>query len=949
MKDHAGHKHKMTPQTHAVPEAAISEPDPEAPTMGAAADNAAPVVDWARALRSYVPTVKIAEGGFSEIWEALQVELGRIVAIKRLKARADKSGRPIPLAPRQVTMFRQEALVAAHLEHPNILPVYDLDFDADGLPFLVMKRVRGEPWSDVLQRDFDVMPVRALLRKHLPILAAVTRAVAFAHAEGLVHRDLKPGQVMIGPFGEVLLMDWGLAMAYPRRVHDPTAPEWLRDPNALLNRPINPAGTPSYMAPEQTEATTDRLGPWTDVYLLGAMLYRILTSQPPHWGADSSETFRLAQAGLVDPVEQVMPGREHPPELVALASRALEPDPERRMQSATEFLQALEDYMIGADKQRESTALATRARDSLSSQHAGYETFAEAINMLERAMVLWPDNREAEQARTAAIERYTRLALANRDLKLARLLAQRMPDSQARSLLLAQVHELEELEKQRDAELAAAHERVREERNRAEQLIAYLVGDLYVQLRRIGRLDTLAGLCGEALRYLQEVQMESETPAVVASRVRAYLNIADVYLERGQSEQAAQACNEALKLVEMELASATDPEQWCVFHAEIYRRLGAVVYHTGDYAAAKQAYEKGYEALKQVSAERLMEQHDKELALLLHGIGLVHWREGRTDLALSYQTEAETLTARLCRMAPANQDYVVQRAGILATLGNVYRDLGELDSAVSVTEEALRLHERLHRLDPGDFTRASGLLWVRNNLALLLLIRGEHDRAKRLFLASVEVARELAQNDPENLQHIRDLGFANSLAGEIAYMQHELSEARQLMGEALVVAREIAAREPQSLYARCGVARTHTQVGEVCLCLGETGAGLHHLREASARAEEVLAKSPANPTAIKAWTRAMLLRWLEGDPETTCREAELRRAAEYLTRLQAPSDELDRLDNEAALALLRGDFDTAIAVMGRLRQRGWLAPALLHYARRKGVVIADEPAPDEGI
>ena len=155
-----------------------------------------------------------------------------------------------------------------------------------------------------------------------------------------------------------------------------------------------------------------------------------------------------------------MPGREHPPELVALASRALEPDPERRMRSATEFLQALEEYMIGADKQRESTALATRARDSLSSQHAGYETFAEAINMLERAMVLWPDNREAEQARTAAIERYTRLALANRDLKLARLLAQRMPDSQVRSLLLAQVHELEELEKQRDAELAAAHENV---------------------------------------------------------------------------------------------------------------------------------------------------------------------------------------------------------------------------------------------------------------------------------------------------------------------------------------------------------------------------------------------------------------------------------------------------------------------------------------------------------
>ena len=211
------------------------------------------------------------------------------------------------------------------------------------------------------------------------------------------------------------------------------------------------------------------------------------------------------------------------------------------------------------------------------------------------------------------------------------------------------------------------------------------------------------------------------------------------------------------------------------------------------------------------------------------------------------------------------------------------------------------------------------------------------------------MARQLSHNDPENLQHVCDLGFATSLAGEIAYMQNELTEARQLMGEAFVIAREISSRQPQSLYARCGVARTRTQMGEVCLCLGETGAGLHHLREAAARAEEVLAKSPTNPTALKAWTRAMLLRWLEGDPETTCSEAELRRAADYLTRLRAPSDELDRLDNEAALALVRGDFDTAIADMGRLRDRNWLAPALLHYARRKGVAITEEPAPDEGI
>ncbi len=920
-----------------------SEPvDTEAPTVERADRES--VGAWARALRSYVPTVKIAEGGFSEIWEALQVDLGRTVAIKRLKIRTDKAGKPIPVSARHVNMFTQEALVAAHLEHPNILPVYDLEYDAEGLPFLVMRRIRGEPWNEVLTRDFASLPPPAYLAKHLPVLLAVTRAVAYAHSVGILHRDLKPGQIMIGSFGEVLLMDWGLAMAYPRRVDDPDAPEWLRDPNALVNRPLNPAGTPSYMAPEQTYSTTHQLGPWTDVYLLGGILYRILTGAPPHKGNDASETFKLAQAGVVERVETVVPDRPIPRELIDIAHKALEPEPEKRFATVEEFLRALEDYMAGADKQRESVVLTIRARNQLGQQTIGYETYSEVINMLERALVLWPENREAETLRTTAIERYAKLALHSRDLKLARLLAERLAQSEARQALLDEIARAEELERQRDEELRAAQEHVLEERNRAERLLAFLVGDLYYEMRRIGRTDVLGQLCETALRYFQDVALETHDPHVAESRIRAYMNLSDVAAAQGNTQAAHAALSKALETIEVVRTQSPDVPLWCELHAGIYRRLGALEYHKGNYAEARRLYEAGYEALRSASAAGEAPEHDRERAMLHHGVALCYWRQHALEQALNFHMEADALLSRLCRMAPHNPQHFAERARVLATLGNVYRDLGDLESAVSVTAEALKLGEQLCRLDPGDLSRLSELVWMRNNLGLLQLIRGNFQQARACFIASAENARRLLQFDAHNLQHQRDLAFALSLAGELSYFQGKLNEARQLLGEALVIARELSERTPDSLYSRGGLARAHVQLGELLLALDERLEALSHLRRAMKQSSEILATAPTNPTAIKTWVRAVVLRALEKDLQENEVEELLAKAMNAVEQLTAPSDKLDKLDHQAGLALARGRFEEAAALMQQLANRHWLAPLLVKYARHLGVAVPELPA-----
>src|SRR5205823_6499906 len=155
--------------------------------------------------------------------------------------------------------------------------------------------------------------------------------IAFAHARGIVHRDLKPSQVMVGNFGDVFLMDWGLAVTF-------LPPEEQREDMAAacathIDYAANPAGTVAFMAPEQTEKTAEHVGPWTDVYLLGGILYYLLTGTYPHPQRNSVEAFQHASRGNLEPPEQRAPDTSIPPELSQLAMKATARDRNARFES----------------------------------------------------------------------------------------------------------------------------------------------------------------------------------------------------------------------------------------------------------------------------------------------------------------------------------------------------------------------------------------------------------------------------------------------------------------------------------------------------------------------------------------------------------------------------------------------------------------------------------------
>jgi len=442
----------------------------------------------------------IGEGGMGVVRLARQTSLFRDVALKTV--------RPDQVGPEATHELLQESWVTGMLEHPNIVPVHALGVDEHGSPMLVMKRVEGVSWEEALA-DEERLPEslrggRDRLEDHLDVLVQVCNAVEFAHSRGIIHCDLKPENVMLGAYGEVYVVDWGIAVALE---DDGTG----RLP--LAGDIDEVSGTPAYIAPELAEGDGERVDRRTDVYLLGALLHETVTGEPRHRGGSVMAT--LLQACQSEPVDY---GDEVDEELAAICNRATHVDPERRFPTVGALREAIVDYERHRDSWRLSDEAAVRLAEleELVAEVRGGEKpddsdaledetvtrinrlYNEARFGFEQALDVWDENREARRGLRRAVNAMIAFELYQRNDRAAAVLMEELGEvpealkgelAELRRELEAEAEEIErnrQIRREVDIEMAS----------RQRSLVFVLFGFIYGGLPVLNQLAVDAGWVG---------------------------------------------------------------------------------------------------------------------------------------------------------------------------------------------------------------------------------------------------------------------------------------------------------------------------------------------------------------------------------------------------------------------------------------------------------------------
>jgi hypothetical protein len=313
-------------ETDATIAAGSTAPTPLVGAAPATAVSAAPK-------ERYEPMGLLGEGGMGRVLSVKDTQFGRVVALKEMTlGEAD---------PGFIRRFLLESIVTANLEHPGVVPVYERGV-RDGAPYYVMRKIGGRSLSAAIEEA-------KTLEQRLGLVPAVIRAahaLGFAHQRGVIHRDVKPDNIVLGEHGETIVLDWGIAKLRGLVEANP-------DAEALNNVAASGAtvagavlGTPSYMAPEQAQGRIDDIDARTDVFALGAVLYEVLTGRPPFREATAMLTVSAAGMHKLEPIDSIAPSV--PAALRAIVTRALSAKPEDRFANGAALAAQLEDFQAKA-------------------------------------------------------------------------------------------------------------------------------------------------------------------------------------------------------------------------------------------------------------------------------------------------------------------------------------------------------------------------------------------------------------------------------------------------------------------------------------------------------------------------------------------------------------------------------------------------------------------------
>ncbi|MGE0870368.1 MAG: serine/threonine-protein kinase [Kofleriaceae bacterium] len=634
----------------------------------------------------YTLQCELARGGMGRVWIADDVRLSRRVAIKEL----------IEPTVTQLARFERELSLTSRLEHPGIVSIHDGGTWPDGKPFYVMRLVTGESLDRALARATNLAERMALLPHGL----AAVDAIAYAHSQGIVHRDLKPANVLVGEYGETVVIDWGLAKdlrAVTPELHDGPYRGGTAVGETAGGEVI---GTPAYMPPEQ--ALGDAVDERADVYALGSMLYHLLSGVAPHQGASVNSVLASVISEPPPPIATRAPGV--PADLAAIIDKAMAPKLEDRYVTAAELSADLKRFhggqLVGAHrytgrqlvrrwlrKHRASVIVASAAAIALAT--LGGVSFARIVG----------EQREAEQARHAA--------------ELQRGKAE---DNHAK----------------------------------AEKLVNFMLVELGDKLKPIGKLDLLESVASQASDYYRD-QPDAPTADEQHRRAVALHRVGDVLTEKNQAA-AALAEHQAGLAIHQQLA-ASDPKREPDL-ALSYMAVGEALRRRGEQESALAAYQSALAINeKLVAASPDDERAIQQLAQVSSMVGDLH-HETRRDqaAALREQRRALELRERLVALKPSDRRRTRDVINTHADIARILNALGDTTNSLTEHRETLRLAETFLAADPEDALALRLLMQQHNSMATVLLNRSDPAQALVHTLKSLEINERLIVKDPASPQ-----------------------------------------------------------------------------------------------------------------------------------------------------------------------------------------------------
>jgi serine/threonine protein kinase/tetratricopeptide (TPR) repeat protein len=724
-------------------------------------------------LPGYVILGELGRGGMGVVYKARHMSLQRLVALKMI--------RPELAGTRELQRFRREAEAVAQLHHPHIVQVYEVG-ELAGRPYISLEYVEGGSLAQKLAGT--PQPVKPAAH----LMEVLARAVQVAHQRGIIHRDLKPGNVLLARSNspqavsldnnageetyEPKLTDFGLAKRLDQETGQTQTGEIM--------------GTPSYMAPEQASGRTQDIGPAVDVYALGAILYELLTGQPPFRGATTLDTLDLVRTQEPVPPRRLQP--KLPRDLETICLKCLQKEPHQRYTSAEALAEDLRRFRTGEPIQARPVGSVERAwrwcrRKPLV---ASLTAALVLVFLLGFAGVLW-QWRLAEEQRTLAEQSFRE-------------------ERQVVDEYLIKITESEQL---KDPGLAAL------------------------------RKDLLRG----AQKYHQGfLERRGRDPALQAEIATTYSRLASIHLQNREFMEATQFAHEALQLRQRLVDAHPTSIPLRRDLAASYDQLATVQGYAGQTTAPLDNFQQA-----RALGERLVQESpddpelQDDLARTYMNTGLVQRRLGQRTEALDSHQQAGEIWARLVHFYPTVAKYKLHLAKNYGSIANARYDT-EPDLALRAYGQALNLFIQLTGEHPGVFEYEKELAATHHNIGWLLYQNNELAQALQSNESARQIREKLVRNTMVSLQNelarsYHNIGMLQRDAGQAAPALESFQQAR-------AIREQLIQRPPENPFFRSDLGATLGELGQVMAELGRRQDALTVYQQAVKHQQEAVAKAP---------------------------------------------------------------------------------------------------------